>query len=243
MESLNTDLANKAVTSQGGSSTKGGQNKSMTIQQRRFIQEGITANHTKVSIAQSIQKEKSTIGKEIKLHRYLKNPATIPLSCQYYEICADKNCSLDCRHYKAFHCTRRDRSPGACNGCEKYDTCPHDRYWYDAEVAQNSYESLLVKSRQGFNVTKEEADHIWSVIEPHLREHMSVAEIIDRHPELGICSKTLYNYLNKGLFPVDRKGREWVPLTAEDSDAEGQTKELRPHAPENLYKKRKRSTP
>ncbi|MBQ8828384.1 MAG: helix-turn-helix domain-containing protein, partial [Clostridia bacterium] len=41
----------------------------LTLDERRIILAGITNGSTKTAIAQNIGKDKSTIGKEIKLHR------------------------------------------------------------------------------------------------------------------------------------------------------------------------------
>ncbi|WP_083806103.1 MULTISPECIES: helix-turn-helix domain-containing protein, partial [Clostridia] len=43
----------------------------LTLQERRIILTGITNGSTKTAIAQTLGKDKSTIGKEIKLHRKL----------------------------------------------------------------------------------------------------------------------------------------------------------------------------
>ena len=44
----------------------------LTLEERRIILTGITNGSTKTAIAQTIGKDKSTVGKEIKLHRKLK---------------------------------------------------------------------------------------------------------------------------------------------------------------------------
>ena len=43
--------------------------KHLTLDERRIILKGITSGATKTAIAQTLGKDKSTIGKEIKLHR------------------------------------------------------------------------------------------------------------------------------------------------------------------------------
>ena len=48
-------------------------NSHLTIDERRIIYTGITNGSTKTAIAQTIGKDNSTIGKEIKLHRILKH--------------------------------------------------------------------------------------------------------------------------------------------------------------------------
>lgn len=52
----------------------------LTLQERRIILTGITNGSTKTAIAQTIGKDKSTIGKEINPHRKLHTNVRCPLS-------------------------------------------------------------------------------------------------------------------------------------------------------------------
>ena len=56
----------------------------LTLEERRIILTGITNNSTKTAIAQTIGKDKSTVGKEIKLHRVLTHKCKMPLECNNY---------------------------------------------------------------------------------------------------------------------------------------------------------------
>ena len=72
----------------------------LTLEERRIILTGITNNSTKTAIAQTIGKDKSTVGKEIKLHRVLTHKCKMPLECNNYRKCAfGRNCTLDCPEY------------------------------------------------------------------------------------------------------------------------------------------------
>lgn len=52
---------------------------------------------TKTAIAQTIGKDKSTVGKEIKLHRALTHKCKMPLECNNYRKCPfGRQCALDC---------------------------------------------------------------------------------------------------------------------------------------------------
>ena len=133
--------------------TSGGKNKSLTLDQRRLIQKGIELGYSKVSIAQSIEKDKSTVGKEIKLHRQkVASSESNPLDCTGYATCKyNLACDESCEGYKPFVCRRRDRTPGACNGCTDYDACPYAKYWYDADDAHESYKELLDRKSTRLN--------------------------------------------------------------------------------------------
>lgn len=168
----------------------------LTLEERRIILTGITNGSSKTAIAQTIGKDKSTIGKEIKLHRILSHKCKMPLECNNYRRCVfGRQCTADCPEYDPFKCSRRDRTPGACNGCSNWSKCRFDKYSYRPEEAQVDYETVLVDSRQGVNLTTKEAKAIADIVGPLLKQGQSPYQIITNHPELGISEKTLYNYI------------------------------------------------
>ena len=173
----------------------------LTLEERRIILTGITNGSTKTAIAQTIGKDKSTVGKEIKLHRALTHKCKMPLECINYRGCPfGRQCTPDCPEYEPFHCSRRDRSPGACNGCPNWSHCRFDKYQYCPEDAQMDYRTTLVDSRQGVNLTVQEAKDKAAIIGPLLKQGQSPYQIITDHPELGISEKTLYNYIEGDIF-------------------------------------------
>ena len=173
----------------------------LTLEERRIILIGITNGSTKTAIAQTIGKDKSTVGKEIKLHRILAYKCKMPLECNNYRKCIyGRLCTPDCPKYVPFHCSRRDRSPGACDGCSNWSHCRFDKYRYCPEKAQTDYHSVLVDSRQGVNLTTNEAKAMAAVIAPLLKQGQSPYQIVTDHPELGISEKTLYNYIEEDVF-------------------------------------------
>ncbi|MGL6201009.1 MAG: helix-turn-helix domain-containing protein [Lachnospiraceae bacterium] len=69
----------------------------MTLEERRIIKAGIRNDSTKVAIARTLGKNKSTIGKEIKLHRYLSYKCALPRECASYRKCRH---SRECSSYR-----------------------------------------------------------------------------------------------------------------------------------------------
>lgn len=173
----------------------------LTLEERRIILTGIINGSTKTAIAQTIGKDKSTVGKEIKLHRALTHKCKMPLECNNYRKCPfDRQCALDCPEYSPFRCPRRDRTPGACNGCSSWSRCRFDKYQYCPEDAHMDYRTALIDSREGVNLTSREAEAMAAVIKPLLGQGLSPFQIITAHPELGISEKTLYNYIENDVF-------------------------------------------
>lgn len=180
---------------------KANANLHLTNEERGIIEAGIRNGSTKTDIAAVLGKDNSTIGKEIKLHRYLKHKCPLPLECKNYKKCVHgRQCTLECPDYDPFICKRRDRSPGACNGCKNFKYCRFDKYVYEAGHAQNEYETTLVDARSGYNITPQEAKELGEKLKPLLKQGLSPYAILQAHPDLGVSEKTIYNYLENGVF-------------------------------------------
>ena len=176
--------------------------KHLTKEERNIIEVGIRNGSTQKAIADTIGKQKSTVGKEIKNHRKLTYKCQLPVECAYYAKCkpGHRCIGAKCPKFVQFKCKRRDRSPGACNGCEKINSCRFNKYHYKANDAQYEYDETLVESRIGANLLSSEAAEISNIVAPLLQKGQSPYTIIRNHPELGICERTLYNYINNDVL-------------------------------------------
>ena len=101
---------------------------------------------------------------------------------------------------QAFFCKRRDRSPGACNGCERYKRCRFDKYKYEADAAQKEYVEMLCDARAGVNATVNEIRDLDLLIKPLLEQGQSLYVICQNHPEIKVSETTLYTYIEDGVF-------------------------------------------
>lgn len=90
--------------------------------------------------------------------------------------------------------------PGACTGCSNRSKCHFDKYDYNPERAHAEYRETLVDSRLGVNLTVSEAKALADVIGPLLKQGLSPYQILQVHPELSICEKTIYNYIESDVF-------------------------------------------
>lgn len=62
------------------------------------------------------------------------------------------------------------------------------------------YRTTLIDSREGVNLTVQEAKQMAAIIAPLLKQGQSPYQIITNHPELRISEKTLYNYIENDVF-------------------------------------------
>lgn len=172
----------------------------LTVQERIIIEKGIENSSTKAAIALTISKDKSTVGKEIKKHRELVHKSSYKINCSNMKNCSHNHVCVNCADFKPFTCNRRDRSPGACNGCYKYTHCRYDKYRYKADFSHKKYREDLVDSRTGINMTYKECKAMADIIVPLIKAGHSPYHIVTNHPELNISEKTLYNYIENGIF-------------------------------------------
>lgn len=178
--------------------------KHLTLEERKLIQSGIEEGLSKTAIARTIGKDPTTVSKEILRHRTLKprNRFNHAVVCSKFKACHhhSRNCSEQCPDYIEQSCLRRDRHIGACNHCDKLYTCKLDRYFYNAVKAHEAYLFHLSDSRQGINLTTEEVKRIAETIAPLLHKGQSIYQILVNHPEIGLSPKSLYTYIESGIF-------------------------------------------
>ena len=201
----------------------------LTVQERIIIEKGIENGSIKAAIALTIGKDKSTVGKGIKKHRELVHKSSYKINCANMKNCSHNHVCDNCADFKPFTCNRRDRSPGACNGCSKYTYCRYDKYRYKADFSHKKYREDLVDSRTGINMSYEECKAMADIIVPLIKAGHSPYHIVTNHPELNISEKTLYNYIENGIF------REFGLL---DIDLRIKTKRKITKKASNKYKKR-----
>ncbi len=176
--------------------------KQLTLSQRIKIEEMLNQRHRKFEIANELDKSQSTIAREINKHKKLKPHNVFKndnmFNCKYFINC--KNCTGKCRIFLPIPCKDRDRNIGACNNCKKLKSCKLDKYFYNAEDAQKNYEYTLKDSRQGVNLNTSELIELAHILCPLVKKGQSIYTILNNHPEIKLCKKTIYNYIEMGLF-------------------------------------------
>ena len=111
-------------------------------------------------------------------------------------------CNQTCKDFEKERCSRLDKAPYVCNGCPKkinHCTIAH-KYTYNARFSNRKYREKLSDSRAGINLTKHELRKKDSIISPLIEQGQSPYQIVTNHPELDLSVRTVYSYLDQGLF-------------------------------------------
>jgi len=172
----------------------------LSLEDRKNIQEGLEKEFSRTQISNLINKNISTVAKEVKNRKKLKpsNPFNNPITCTKFKEC--RICQGKCSEYEEIKCARRDRKVGVCNLCPKLKSCRLDKYFYSATQAHKEYLYSLSDSREGVNLTTSEMLTIKDIIKPLLKQGQSIYQILENHPEINLCSKSLYTYIEGGIF-------------------------------------------
>ena len=176
--------------------------KQLNLSERIKIEEMLNQRHRKFEIANELDKSQSTIAREINKHKKVK-PANLfrqdnMYNCKFFINC--KVCTGKCKIFQPITCKERDRNIGVCNNCDKLKSCKLDKYFYIAEQAQKDYEYTLKDSRLGVNLNTSELVELAHIICPLIKKGQSIYTILTNHPEIDVCEKTIYNYIEMGLF-------------------------------------------
>ena len=201
-----------------------GNQKHLTLEDRIYIENELNRGTTFKDIAKFLCKDPTTISKEVKAHRLsdwyhkgsfynAKNFCIHRYHCKKTNACGKiilcgvkctscPTCNQTCRDFEKERCSRLDKAPYVCNGCPKkinHCTIAH-KYSYNARFSNRKYRELLSDSRSGVNLTKRELRRKDSIISPLIEQGQSPYQIVTNHPELELSVRTVYTYLDQGLF-------------------------------------------
>lgn len=195
--------------------------KHLTLFNREDIEKLLKAGFKFYQIAEKIQKDPTTISKEIRKYKTEHQPSNFNNKsnyCKNKNVCTIKNlcnsnchaecrrcgkCNSICSQYQLDICEKLLKPPYVCNSCNNYAQCRKIKYIYIASKAQEKYETSLVSSRQGINITEEELKKLDELISPLIKQGQSIKLIYRNHKDEIPCKvNCLYNYIDAGLLSV-----------------------------------------
>lgn len=197
-------------------------NRHLTQEERITIEHKLKERESFKGIGRELSKDPTTITKEVKNHIQFRKTGcygktfndclfrkdcTVRHLCgnrrcrRYCNFCSSHPCSALCPDYHQETCQRLLKSPYVCNGCEVKGSCTLEKRVYSAAHAQKEYEAVRSESRQGIQLTEEEALRLDSLISPLLLKGQSLHNICVNHAdEIMLNERSLYSYVDDGLF-------------------------------------------
>lgn len=147
-----------------------------TREHRNAINSALAHKKTAYEIGEIIDKNASSISKEVKRHRYLKS-----------------------RHNNINECPKLKRWPHVCNGCSsRYGICGYNKYIYDPEKAQRVYEKKKVECRNHVTFTDSELSALSNHIKSKCEDGASVLQAILSFKDYAISESNIYALIKKG---------------------------------------------
>lgn len=163
----------------------------LNMEQRQVIQYMIDKGYSFTEIGKAIDKDRTTISKEIKRNRYVKS---------YYFDAFDPNGIKTAIN----RCLYLTKPPYVCNRCELKNKCNKHKLYYNALNAQGNFEEKQFEARCGVNIMPEVIDQIEHIIIPLIKnKKQSINQVYANHSDILYFSKsTFYNYVHNGILSL-----------------------------------------
>lgn len=157
--------------------------KHLTLSDRNDIQLGLERGETFKAIGQLILKDPTTISKEVKRNKQVREYTSNNLPCPLL-----------------------NKAPFVCNGCPKRrQNCGFKKIFYLAKQAQKQYEQTLVEAREGTPLNSKTFWDMDKVISDGVKKGQHIYHILKTH-NLDVSSSTVYRHIRKGylsIAPID----------------------------------------
>ena len=157
--------------------------KHLTLSDRNDIQLGLERGETFKAIGQLILKDPTTVSKEVKRNKQIRDSTSNNLPCPLL-----------------------DKAPFVCNGCsKKRQNCGYQKIFYLAKQAQKQYEQTLVEAREGTPLNSQTFWDMDKVISDGVKKGQHIYHILKTH-NLDVSSSTVYRHIRKGylsIAPID----------------------------------------
>ena len=194
-------------------------NKHLTFDNRITIESMLKHKTTFAKIAKTLDKDPSTISKEIRLHRYSLrtggkyisyNACALRPSCEKSRVCgvchsyrkyklcrSCSMCNTFCKDFKPISCQKLTRPPYVCNACTFRDHCTLEKSFYSAQSAQESYRKSLSESRTGISLSESEIKFLDALVTPLLKKQQSPHNIcVNNKDSIMVSERTLYRLID-----------------------------------------------
>lgn len=164
----------------------------LSKEQRNEIENLLNKNFNFTYIGDALKVDRTTISKEIRRNRFLKNHMYSP----HNKLGITRAVNT---------CERLSNPPYVCNGCKSKNSCLLSHLYYNAKEAQNYSDKVSIESREGIDITDEEINIINKNIVPLIKnKKQSVNQVFINHSDILYFSKTtFYKYVNDGVISLN----------------------------------------
>lgn len=198
-------------------------NKHLTLDNRITIESMLKHKTTFTKIADVLDKDPSTISKEIRFHLIYRrvggkhsafNACSLRSSCNKSRICSPchaqrnfklcKNCSMCnslCKDFQQLTCFRLSKPPYVCNSCDFRFSCTLEKRFYSALDADKEYRGLLSEARSGISLSEAEIAHLDELVSPLVRQQQSPHHIcVTNRDSIMVSERTLYRLIDSRIL-------------------------------------------
>jgi IS30 family transposase len=196
--------------------------KHFTLNDRILIKEMLDKRQSFKEIGKALNKDCTTISKEIRNHRIFKkvgaygrpfNNCIHNRSCietKVCNVCTHKShrschfcpeCRSSCELFQEEKCSLLNKPPYICNGCVHIRQCTLEKSIYDPDYANKEYMTVRSESRSGISINETEAKRLDDFISPLILQGQSIHHICSNNADTIMCSeRTIYNYVDYCIF-------------------------------------------
>lgn len=163
-------------------------NKHLTSDDRQEIQGCLDRGMSFKAIGKRIKKAATTVSREVFNRRIIKDSSQKWL---------DNNGSP----VSGRECPRLTKAPFVCNGCDNRKRCGFVQKFYYASKAHNEYRGILVESREGTPLNKQEFYDGNDIITAGIKSGQRLYHIMETN-DVGFSKSTAYRHLKRGYLGI-----------------------------------------
>lgn len=163
-------------------------NKHLTQEDRGEIQMCLDRDMSFKAIGKRIKKASTTVSREVFNRRIVKESSLKWLDNNGTPI-------------SGRDCPRLQKAPFVCNGCDNRKRCSFVQKFYYAGKAHHEYREILVDSREGTPLNKQEFYESNDIITAGIKKGQRLYHIMESN-EISFSKSTAYRHLKKGYLGV-----------------------------------------
>ena len=169
--------------------------KHLSLDERLDIEKYLNKNKSFKEIGKLIDKNCTTISREIRNHYIVKNSGGIGRrfnNCIYRAICLNRGrtCTLNnCTEFKEEKCSLLNKPPYVCNGCKNKIRCTLTKHIYDTVYSYQEYSNTLSETREGILIDKK-IEYLNILLVPLVKDRgQSIHQAVVNNKNKIMCSE------------------------------------------------------